>query len=143
MKKIIPLVAIIIIGRWVGYIQKPIQDSSPSNERRDQIIETAFQNRTGNLQVEGRGVVTKLLPDDNKGSRHQKFLIRLYSGQTLLMVHNIDLAPRIQGLTNGDTVEFSGEYEFNPQGGLIHWTHHDPNGRHAAGWIKHKGTTYQ
>ncbi len=144
MKKIIPVVAIVIIGLWVGYLQKPAQDSSPLKiERRDQIIETAFRNRTDNIQVEGRGVVTKLLPDDDQGRRHQKFVIRLSSGQTLLMVHNIDLAPRIRGLQKGDIVEFSGEYEYNSRGGLVHWTHHDPKGRRVGGWIKHKGMTYQ
>jgi hypothetical protein len=40
-------------------------------------------------------------------------------------------------------VAFRGEYEWNPEGGIIHWTHHDPGGRHAGGWLKHKGKTYR
>ena len=59
------------------------------------------------------------------------------------MSHNIDLAQRIDALRAGDTVTFYGEYGWNPKGGVIHWTHHDPQGRHPAGWSKHDGKTYQ
>jgi hypothetical protein len=109
----------------------------------DSTPEHAFTNRIRNLQVVGQGTVIKILPDDNSGSRHQRFIIRLDSGQTLLMSHNIDLAQRIDSLREGDTVTFNGEYDWNPKGGVIHWTHHDPQGRHPAGWIKHGGQTYQ
>ncbi|QOY51204.1 DUF3465 domain-containing protein [Candidatus Sulfurimonas baltica] len=40
------------------------------------------------------GDVIRVLSDDNTGSRHQRFIIRLSSGQTLLIAHNIDLAPK-------------------------------------------------
>jgi hypothetical protein len=53
------------------------------------------------------------------------------------------VAPRIGGLKVGDSVEFFGEYESNDKGGVIHWTHHDPNGSHVEGWLKHGGRTYQ
>ncbi|OIN04846.1 hypothetical protein BFR47_05800 [Oceanisphaera psychrotolerans] len=103
----------------------------------------AYQNRQSDVQVEGRGRVSRLLADDNKGSRHQRFLLALPSGQTLLIAHNIDLAPRIDGLKVGDTVAFYGEYEWNDKGGVVHWTHHDPRGRHPGGWLKHNGRLYQ
>ncbi|WP_116475806.1 DUF3465 domain-containing protein [Zobellella maritima] len=103
----------------------------------------AYQNRQSDLQVAGSGRVVRLLADDNKGTRHQRFLLELPSGQTLLIAHNIDLAPRINGLQPGDAVAFYGEYEWNDKGGVVHWTHHDPRGRHPGGWLKHKGRTYQ
>ena len=84
-----------------------------------------------------------MLRDDLKGSRHQRFLLRLSNDQTLLVAHNIDLAPRIDGLRVGDSVSFYGEYEWNDEGGVIHWTHHDPAGRHADGWLRHEGRMYQ
>ncbi len=109
----------------------------------DAVLEHAFAHRLGNLQVTGQGTVVKLLPDDLQGSRHQRFILRLGSGRTLLVSHNIDLARRIDALRVGDTVTFYGEYEWNPKGGVIHWTHHDPQGRHPAGWLEHDGQTYQ
>ena len=93
--------------------------------------------------VEGEGRVIRLLADDNEGSRHQKFLIEIEDGQTLLFAHNIDLAPRIDSLKVGDTVQFIGEYEYNDKGGLVHWTHVDLEGQHVDGWIKHNGKIYQ
>jgi hypothetical protein len=93
--------------------------------------------------VSGSGVVDRILSDDTEGERHQRFILRLASGQTLLIAHNIDIAPRISGLSVGDSVEFSGQYEWNDRGGVIHWTHHEPGSRRQAGWIKHGGVTYQ
>lgn len=110
---------------------------------RDTALENAFINRLNNQQLAGSGAVVKILPDDIQGSRHQRFIIRLSSGRTVLVSHNIDLARRLDLLAVGDTVAFYGEYEWNPKGGVMHWTHHDPEGRHVAGWINHKGQTYQ
>lgn len=102
-----------------------------------------FTQSDAGRQVQGDGVVTRVLTDDNDGSRHQRFIIRLASGQTLLVAHNIDLAPRVSNISVNDTVQFNGEYEWNSQGGVVHWTHHDPAGRHVGGWLKHQGRTYQ
>jgi len=103
----------------------------------------AIDSRASGVQLQGQGRVIKVLPDDNNGSRHQRFILKLPSGQTLLIAHNIDLAPRIPSLKKGDTVAFYGEYEWNAKGGVIHWTHHDPAGRRVAGWLKHGVRTYQ
>jgi len=109
----------------------------------DAVLAQAFERRARSLQVEGAGEVVRILPDDRDGSRHQRFVLRLDSGQTVLVAHNIDLAPRVGGLREGDRVAFFGEYEWNERGGVIHWTHRDPQGRHVAGWLKHAGRTYQ
>ena len=106
-------------------------------------VTQAYERRARNLQLSLEGKVTKLLPDDRDGSRHQRFIIRVDSGRTLLVAHNIDLAPRINGIKVGDRVELYGVYEWNEKGGVVHWTHHDPQGRHEDGWIRHKGRLYQ
>ncbi|MDX2412961.1 MAG: DUF3465 domain-containing protein [Woeseiaceae bacterium] len=117
----------------------PASTAQPSSMQSSQAIE---QWRSGQ-QVSGIGTVVRVLSDDNDGSRHQRFILELGSERTLLIAHNIDLAPRIPSLSKGDTVAFYGEYETNQQGGVIHWTHHDPQGRHAAGWLEHEGQRYQ
>jgi hypothetical protein len=109
----------------------------------NQSIARAFQNQASNIQVEGEGTVIKILSDDLEEPRHQRFILRLASGQTLLVVHNIDVAPRLEGLAEGDRVAFNGEYEWNDKGGVIHWTHHDPGGQHKDGWLKYQHKVYQ
>jgi hypothetical protein len=156
MKKI--LIASVLLLAGYGYTQIGIQQTvvpvkpptavesrnqDRSAESSDEIIAKAFANRQSNLQVSGQGIVIKMLPDDNHGSRHQKFLLKLSNAQTLLLAHNIDLAPRVSGIKEGDTVRFSGEYEWSPKGGTLHWTHHDPAGSHPGGWIEHNGRRYQ
>lgn len=89
------------------------------------------------------GKVIKLLSDDNQGSRHQRFIVSLASGKTLLIAHNIDLAPKINTLRKNDVVKFCGEYENNSKGGVVHWTHHDPQRKHVGGWLEHNGRKYQ
>ena len=91
----------------------------------------------------GFGKVYRLLPDDNEGTTHQRFLLRLDDGSSLLVAHNTSLAPRLNGLKPGDVVEFCGEFVDNDKGGLVHWTHRDPRGRHAAGWLRHNGRIYE
>lgn len=100
-------------------------------------IDRAFAERDSGLVVEDAGRVVRLLADDNDGSRHQRFVVELTSGLTVLIAHNIDLAARISELRVGDTVRFRGEYEWNDRGGVIHWTHHDPQGLRRGGWIEH------
>ena len=109
----------------------------------DSSVGRAFKNRASDVQVEGEGVVTRLLPDDLAGDKHQRFILRLASGQTVLLAHNIDIAPRVGELRKGDRVRFCGEYIWNEKGGTVHWTHHDPRGNHTAGWIQHNGRIYQ
>ena len=149
MKKLSVLAAIALLGflfflRDSGRLFRPTGGvESSSGASSDDLFASAFEGRLGNFLVEGHGMVTRILPDDNNGSRHQRFIVKLASGQTLLIAHNIDLAPRIGGLAVGDAVTFKGEYEWNVNGGVVHWTHLDPAATHEAGWILHEGKTYQ
>ena len=115
----------------------------PAFADSDATFAAAYTNRSRNIAVQGEGHVVRVLPDDTEGSRHQRFIVRLASGQTLLIAHNIDIAQRVSALEVGDLIEFSGEYDWDRQGGVIHWTHHDPSGHHPAGWIRHNGRLYQ
>jgi len=156
MKKLATLGVILLIA-ILGYYQQHRTTASPqqqshrdtvgqagnANDSNDFAIEQAIEQRRSDVQLTVRGSVNKILKDDNEGSRHQRFLVELPSGHTVLVAHNIDLAERVADLQRGDSVELHGEYVWNDRGGVIHWTHHDPAGRHAGGWIKHKNHIYQ
>ena len=111
--------------------------------RGDAALARAFDAHSSDLEVEGQGTVVRILADDDEGARHQRFILRLDSGQTLLVAHNIDVAPRVEGLAVGDVVAFRGVYEWNAEGGTLHWTHRDPGGTHTAGWLRHDGRLYE
>lgn len=104
-------------------------------------IRDYFEQKVSDQQVKVFGRVLRILPDDNDGSRHQKFII-LTNDLSVLIVHNIDLAPRVP-IKKDDYVWVYGEYEWNEKGGLIHWTHKDPKGTHPNGFITHKKKTYE
>ena len=105
-------------------------------------VERAFADRASEVMVEASGRIKKMLPDDNEGSRHQRLIVELSSGHTVLISHNIDLAPRVPA-DEGDTIRFYGQYEWSDQGGVVHWTHHDPKKWREGGWIEHAGRRYE
>ncbi|HJW76902.1 MAG TPA: DUF3465 domain-containing protein [Thermoleophilia bacterium] len=109
----------------------------------DAALAEAYAERAHDLRVEGQGTVDRVLKDDTEGGRHQRFIVRLASGQTLLIAHNIDVAPRVADLHGGDAVAFRGVYEWSEEGGSVHWTHDDPEGQREPGWIRHDGRTYE
>ena len=114
------------------------QASAPADEAR---LMDAARRHARNVPVEVTGVVTKLLRDDTFGIAHQKFLIRA-AGLSILVAHNLDLAARV-AVQPGDTIRVRGEYVWNAQGGVLHWTHRDPRGRHPAGFIEVRGQRIQ
>ena len=84
----------------------------------------------------GVGTVIRVLDDDVAPPRHQRFILEDEFGNTVLVAHNIDLAVRLQGLRAGDEVAFHGEYKANDRGGVVHWTHPDPQQRRQGGWLR-------
>lgn len=103
----------------------------------------AAARRLEDVWVVGTGTVERLLRDDTKRPRHQRFIVRAPGGSpTMLFAHNIDLAPRVP-VKRGDLVAFRGEYVWNRQGGVVHWTHRDRRDRKAGGWIVWKGQTFR
>ena len=107
-------------------------------------VAEAFKNQQSDVIVDNvPGTVESVLPDDLEGDRHQRFVMRVSRNQTLLVVHNIDIAPRLSTLRKGDRVSVKGEYEWNERGGLIHWTHKDPRNSLEDGWIDYNNVRYE
>jgi cold shock CspA family protein len=143
----ITVAVLILLGLVLIYFRiitvGPNQSLTSSSSAAEKVISDAYQAQQSGVQVGGEGVVDRVLPDDDDGSRHQRFILRLASGQTLLIAHNIDIAPRIEALRRGERVAFYGQYEWNAEGGVIHWTHHDQDGQHVSGWLNYNGMVYQ
>ena len=109
----------------------------------DASIVTDFHNHQSNVEVTADATVLRLLPDRTSATgTHEQFIIKLSSGDlTIEVEHNISIATRAP-VKQGDHVIVHGEYIWNAQGGLIHFTHHDPQGTHEGGYIQDAGTTY-
>jgi hypothetical protein len=105
-------------------------------------LRDAVARRAGDVWVEVPARVVKALPDDEHPPRHQRFLVRVADLPTILVAHNVDLAPRVPIVVD-DEIEIRGEFEWNDKGGVLHWTHRDPQGRKPGGWIRRRGVAYE
>ncbi len=143
--KIISIIALIISAYFANnYVQenkstvtykKETQYKSASNKQ----LETLIKKRQSNVIITLDVTVINILSDDNQGDRHQRLILK--SGKnTLLLAHNIDIAPRVP-VKKGDFLKVRGEYEWNEKGGVVHWTHRSTSS-HADGWIIHNNKKY-
>jgi len=104
-----------------------------------------FASQSSRQEVIAQGHVAHVLGTQNGPSgEHEGFLLQL-AGDCDLLVRvetNIDLTGPVP-MRDGDTVTVKGEYEYTALGGVIHWTHHDPAGRHLGGYVVDGGKTYE
>ncbi len=128
---------------WLQSTDREPPAERPRATTASTAIEQAFASGRSDVLVSGEGRVARILADDMDGSRHQRFIVELGSGHTVLIAHNIDIAPRVDDLQRGRPIAFRGEYEWNDLGGVVHWTHHDPDGVHPGGWIEYSDRKYE
>ncbi|MGD8631033.1 MAG: DUF3465 domain-containing protein [Gammaproteobacteria bacterium] len=139
--RVLPLLVVLALLLW-QHFQSGTDFRSGSSDVVSGEVAATFTAQHAGQWVEVAGRVARLLADDEEGSRHQRFILEVESGQTLLVSHNIDLAKRLP-LARNDQVALRGRYEWNDRGGVVHWTHHDPAGRLQGGWVVHEGTRYR
>lgn len=101
----------------------------------------AIRTHASEVWVETDAQVVKLLPDDKDGDAHQRFLVDV-DGHSLLVAHNIDLAPRVP-IAAGDALRLRARYAWNDKGGVLHWTHRDPRHPNEGGWIRRGTEVYE
>jgi hypothetical protein len=139
------LAAVVVLGllAWQNFSAVPdTAHVAATQENPGEIVQAAYEAGRSGVWMETRGHISRILPDDNDGSRHQRFILDVGSGHTVLVSHNIDLADRIPAAV-GDVLALRGRYEWNERGGVIHWTHHDPGGHEQGGWIEAGGKRYR
>jgi hypothetical protein len=110
----------------------------------DGAVCAAYSQSRSQVEVVADGTVTRLLGvQAGRISPHEGFLLRLESGCSLVVrvEANTDFTGPIP-LERGEHVLVKGEYEYYPLGGVIHWTHRDPRGRHEGGYIEAAGRIY-
>ena len=103
------------------------------------------QQRSG-IEVTASGSVAKVLGTRRGPSGyHTGFLLHLRGaegrGLTVRVEDNVDLTGPLP-VRAGDDAEVRGEYIYDPRGGLIHYTHRDPRGRHAGGYVRLNNRMY-
>ena len=121
---------------------EPVPAPAAAPPATDRAILAAIERHRSEIWGVAAGTVERLLEDDRKGIPHQRFILRIETGTTILIEYNLDLAPRVP-LEVGDSVVVRGEYHWSELGGRIHWVHHDPSGAPGGGWLKVRGKTFQ
>jgi hypothetical protein len=114
----------------------------PSNAE----VYAAWQQQRSPVQVTANGTVVKVLGiRRGRVGSHEGFLVHLSGNDahnlTIRVEDNVDLTGPIP-LRAGDAVEVRGEYIYDPRGGVVHYTHRDPRGRHPTGYVRVNGRTY-
>ncbi len=117
-----------------------VTSQSPDNRA----VCAAYSSTSSHVEVVADGTVTRILGvQSGRISPHEGFLFRLGSGCSLVLrvEANTDFTGPIP-LARGERVLVKGEYEYYPLGGVIHWTHRDPRGRHEGGYVAAGGRMY-
>ncbi|MDR0984368.1 MAG: DUF3465 domain-containing protein [Ruminococcus sp.] len=134
---VIVIIAVIIL---LSLIPKIFNDNQKPKHRRYSYGNRRYRSNN-RFQRYGVGRVVKLLNNDFS-TDHQKFIIKTAENETLLITHNIVLAPELYDLKVGDVVEFYGECFQTDRGYGIHYTHHSTSRRHTSGYLRHNNKMY-
>jgi Protein of unknown function (DUF3465) len=141
-QSVLVIIAVVAIA-LLQYLEKGANQGTPSTQRPATVEQKINPDSWSSGQwATVSGTVKRTLADDNDGFRHQRFILAVPGGKTLLVAHNIDLAERVP-LKTGDQLSLHGRYETNDRGGVMHWTHHDPDGSTSGGWIEFNGKRYR
>lgn len=132
-----------VIGIFVALFFSTLPVYSGASSASDRKLARAFSQGHTEFFIRVKATIRASLPTDYDGIRHQKFLVELSTGQTLLIAHNIDLASPVRRLRVGEKILIYGEYIWNAEGGLLHRTHDDPDFLLPHGWIRYQGRKYQ
>jgi hypothetical protein len=107
----------------------------------------AWRTGRSNVEVTAEGSIASMLGTvTGPSGAHEGFSLHLRGasghGLTVRVEDNVDLTGRVP-LSAGEDVEVRGEYVYDANGGIIHYTHRDPSGRHAAGFVRAGDALYQ
>lgn len=131
-----------VVGAVAPVATNPQSATAELQQVTQSEILQAQTDRAKKVELTVGAFVKKKLKDDTEGLPHERFLLGLENGTTVLVAHDTAMAPYVP-LQAGDFVVIHGEYIWNRKGGVLHWTHHTDTPRHEGGWIDYKGQRYQ
>ena len=104
-------------------------------------VSACESNSNGHVEVyiPDASVVSVLGERAGASGEHEGFIIRA-SDRTFKVEDNVDITGPIP-LRRGQAVSLLGQLECDDY--VIHWTHHDPRGHHASGYVKVNGKLYE
>ena len=133
--------ALLVVGLFYTRFNRQtvtVRDASRAGAVGCSQVATGFQKHESGIWLTVSAIIARLLPDSYGRNEHQRFIVRCPSGQTILIVNDVSIGQRVP-VGMGQRVVVRGQYVWNRQGGLIHFTHHrDGNG----GWILFQGHVY-
>ncbi len=120
--------------------------AAPSANDGNAAVFDAWRAQRSHIEVTARGVIARDLGTRaGVSAAHEGFLLHLAGasgrGLTVRVEANVDFTGPMP-IAAGESVIVRGEYEFDARGGVIHWTHRDPRGRHPGGYIEIQNKRY-
>ncbi len=106
----------------------PFNTEAIDTETKNQLVYVNYKESTKNKKPAAenaifQAIVTKLLPDDNDGLKHQLFMIRItsekYQGAIVKVAHNTGVAPQVP-VQIGSIVEIKGDFLANESPMVLH-----------------------
>lgn len=120
----------------------PVAVASPS-QPDDAAIVQAQAAQAQKVELTVTAPVLKLLREENYREPHQRFLLSLSNGTTVLVANDLKYGTYVPNLRPGALLRLHGEYIWNEKGGVLHWTHLSDEPRHESGYIDYNGWRYQ
>lgn len=135
------LFIIIVIGGNIAWFKPSLFASLGPTKNEYKLVGKAWKAHQSNLVVQVEGKVVMELPDIEDDSTYQRFMIILENKHRVFVSHDIGIAKPVN-IAVGSVVRVKGEYDWTPEGGIIHWTHRDPTGQREGGWIELDGVRH-
>ncbi len=121
--------------------------AAPTDTSSNGAVYDAWRFHRSRVEVTANGAIARIFgAREGPSGTHLGFLLHLAGseghGLTVRVEDNLDLTGPIP-LDEGEAAIVRGEYIYDSRGGLIHYTHRDPRGRHDAGYVQAGGRIYQ
>ncbi|MGH7738480.1 MAG: DUF3465 domain-containing protein [Candidatus Tyrphobacter sp.] len=126
------------------FVMAVVALSSCTPGPNDAALCRAIASSANGTEVVADGTVTQILgTHPGRSGAHEGFVLHLGSGcdASLRVETNVDFTGPIP-LRTGERVVVKGEYDSDPDGSVIHFTHREVRGRHPGGYVIAGGRYY-